>query len=529
MKKWYYISFSLIWITGLVSCDLMGKIDEITPQHQLEKEKGVSDVESAESLVRNVYLQWRKDEITSIRPAMSFMAGSIEKLPGAFFEGGTEFEVNGVLPANEVGAALYTGLYRIINMANNAFELIGDHEIPGLTKERRAQMLAECHFHRGMAHFYLLRHYGQFCDVNSKYGVVLRDKAVEGVETAPRSSVRECYQFILKDLTIAGNEAPQTAPHYYVSRMTAKAMKAKVLLCMKDYAGAEALADSVIRYAPDLGYELGQERENNPFFDPYMQIFIDGHHSSEVLFAPYAFGDVEYCSKPRYEGYSKPSALLEQYADELGSMSLIPFLPDMRYMSVFLAEPPNVGGGDIGGDIVPDDGSGDIVFDEGDGGWYPDEGEDEGEPNGDDETRMHNNKYLYGEGVAGKQGNTYFYMRLAEVYYIYAEAAVRNGNHAGAKERLAEVVARYGYNSDDIRALPDDKSVLLELIRKHKLMDLVTENYEEWFDMVRYYYEHDLSMADLTAMKSTLISEKQLLLPIPQTALAGNNLLVPNP
>lgn len=87
MKKWYYISFSLIWITGLVSCDLMGKIDEITPQHQLEKEKGVSDVESAESLVRNVYLQWRKDEITSIRPAMSFMAGSIEKLPGAFFEG----------------------------------------------------------------------------------------------------------------------------------------------------------------------------------------------------------------------------------------------------------------------------------------------------------------------------------------------------------------------------------------------------------------------------------------------------------
>lgn len=528
MKKWYYIWFSLIWITGLVSCDLMGNIEEITPQHQLEKEFGVSDAESAENLVRNVYLQWRKDEITSIRPSMSLMAGSIEKLPGAFFEGGTEFEVNGVLPSNGVLAGLYTGFYRVINTANNALELIGDREIPGLTETRRKQLLAECYFHRGMAHFYLLRHFGQFYDLNSKYGIVLREKAVEGVEIAPRSVVADCYRLILKDLTIAGNEAPERNKHYYVSRMTAKAMKAKVLLCMKDYAGAEALADTVIHDAPDFGYVLGRQREEEPFFDPYMQIFVDGYNSAEVLFAPYVFGDVESCSKPRYESNSKPSELLANYASELGSASLIPFLPDMRFMAVFLVEPPDVGDGEGGGD------SGGMVPDDGGEEWVPESiqwntEEQEWEPDDEEENRVYNNKYLYGEAVVGKQGNTYFYLRLAEVYYIYAEAAIRNGNYSGAKKKLAEVVSRYGYDADNIQALPDDKAVLLELVRKHKLMDLVTENYEEWFDMIRYYYEHNLSLSDLTAIKGTLISERQLQLPIPQTALAGNHLLIQNP
>lgn len=111
MKKLNYIWFSLIWITALASCDLMGKIDDITPQHQLARENVVSDGESAENLVRNVYLQWRKNDITSLRPAMSFLAGSLEVLPNNYFEGGKEFELNGVLPDNDVLAGLYTALY----------------------------------------------------------------------------------------------------------------------------------------------------------------------------------------------------------------------------------------------------------------------------------------------------------------------------------------------------------------------------------------------------------------------------------
>lgn len=527
MNKRNYIWFSLIWVMVLASCDLMGKIDDITPQHQLARENVVTDGESAENLVRNVYLQWRNNDITSLRPAMSFLAGSLEALPNNFFEGGKEFELNGVLPDNNVLAGLYTALYRVVNAANNAMELIGNREIVGLTAERRIQLLAECRFHRGMAHFYLLRYFGQFCDLDSKYGVVLRDRSVEGVETAARSSVADCYAFIVKDLTTAGNAAPEKVVHYYVSRMTAKAMKAKVLLCMKDYAEAEKLADTVIRDASGFGYELGQIRDDDPLFDPYMQVFIDGYNSPEVLFASYSFGDNEYVVTPWFASGTKPSATLEKYAEELGGTSMIPFLPDGRFFSIFMVPPPEIGGGDPDDPYEPDDGGGGMVPDE--DGMIPDDGGEWAPDGGGEETTTYNNKYIYGEGVAGKQGNTYFYLRLAEIYYIYAEAAIRNGNYARGKERLSEVLERYSYDPDEINALPNDKADLLELVRRHKLVDLVTENQEEWFDMVRYYYEHNLTIEDLTAIKSTLVSEKQLQLPIPKAALAGNNLLVENP
>ena len=64
------------------------------------------------------------------------------------------------------------------------------------------------------------------------------------------------------------------------------------------------------------------------------------------------------------------------------------------------------------------------------------------------------------------------------------------------------------------------------MVRKHKLLELVSEVYEEWFDLVRDYKEGDLNITDV---KSTITSDNQLILPIPQTALAGNNLLEQNP
>lgn len=67
---------------------------------------------------------------------------------------------------------------------------------------------------------------------------------------------------------------------------------------------------------------------------------------------------------------------------------------------------------------------------------------------------------------------------------------------------------------------------LLEVVRKHKLIELVEEAYEDWFDLVRYYKEGDLDIKDI---KPTVTSDSKLILPIPQKALAGNNLLEQNP
>ena len=64
----------------------------------------------------------------------------------------------------------------------------------------------------------------------------------------------------------------------------------------------------------------------------------------------------------------------------------------------------------------------------------------------------------------------------------------------------------------------------LQLLMKY--IDLLFENQEEWYDMIRYYKHGDL---DITTIRPNIKSDKQLILPIPQSAKAGNNLLIENP
>ena len=71
-----------------------------------------------------------------------------------------------------------------------------------------------------------------------------------------------------------------------------------------------------------------------------------------------------------------------------------------------------------------------------------------------------------------------------------------------------------------------DGDLLLTIFR-HKYMELSAENYEEWYDMVRYYR---LDGTDFTATGLGYTQSMQhLVLPIPTQALSGNSLLVQNP
>lgn len=69
--------------------------------------------------------------------------------------------------------------------------------------------------------------------------------------------------------------------------------------------------------------------------------------------------------------------------------------------------------------------------------------------------------------------DSYYFMRLAEVYYIAAEAEARQGQYAKARTLLATVIERAGYTEDDVNAIAD--SDLLGEILKHKLCDMSNE------------------------------------------------------
>lgn len=463
-----YIIGILIFAATVTSCDLMGDIDNIRPEYQLEEDNYVTNAKSAEQALRGVYQDWRAWRICESRLHISVMAGSIKSTGGV--DGITGFSTNSVVPDNTAIADLYSELYTTINAANYLIEALENGQAVGIDSVRNEEIIAECKFHRALSHFMLLRHFGQFYDESSAYGIVLRKEPYRpATPVSARDNVSDCYTFILQDLTDAAQNCPEeVSSHAYVSRLTAKAMKSRVLLSKKDYPQAALLAQTVIDEAEGFGYKLETTNWSKIFYDHYL--------ASETLFAPYTMGYDEQCGtsidRTTSSGYS--SQLSKKWADRSGIFS-----KDPRY---------------------------EITFEPAD-------------------SKTGNGKYPY-TTIATNIGNGYIFMRLAEVYLIQAEAEARQGqeHYGAARSSLKVITDRIGYPADLVDNIPDNE--LLEAIREHKWLELATENGEEWFDLVRYTAAGDLQPG---AVQPSLLSRWQLILPIPKTAMTGNRLLVQNP
>ena len=459
MKTTYIIS--TLFLSVLIwACDLMGDVDKVKPYYKLEDQTAIRNAQSAEQVLRGVYTQWRAWDLCNFRSQ-------------------TGFTDNNVLEDNSIIGNVYNNLYDVINAANFMIEFLENNTVKDLDPARRMEILGEGYFNRAMAHFMLLRYFGQFYDTDSPYGIVLSDKPYREPLAKARSTVAESYKFIESDLDSAILYAPDmpmsnyTPTHAQAGKTTAQALKAKVLLSKGDYVNAALLADEVIQTAGNYGYGLVD----------FMSIFSDMFDSPEVLFAPYVSNYEEQCSfildRTTYSSYSQKIA---DAMDPTPGNKETGEGYDPRFAAPFLTP-----------DVIT--------------------------------TSFKNGKYPHSTNDDGKS-NTYYFLRLGEVYYIHAEAEARQGgNHlAAARTSLQTVLDAHVPGVYDVSTIPDNQ--LLEMIRQHKWIDLLFENQEEWYDMIRYYKHGDL---DITTIRPNIKSDKQLILPIPQSAKAGNNLLIENP
>lgn len=455
----------------LSSCQLAGSIDDIKPHYKLETDNVIRDAESADNALRGIYESWRQWGVSTPRPLMSILTGGLIRTGGIAGEAG--FINNDLLPTNIALADIYRDYYRIINTANNFIALMEQGKAANMPESRVKACIAEAKIQRALAHFYLLRCFGYSFDVNSNYGIVLRSKPFEGLEVAKRNSVQESYQFILDDLAYGIQFAPETNKlHYYVSAQTAKALKAKVLLYMNNFGEAEKIAKEVLESSEKQGYIL----EAN-----FGDIFLKGYRSSETLFSTYNFGSTENAQvsmeRTTFSEYSRNVAdlLVDNLAN--GNTSTGAGL-DGRFGYMYSAA-----------------------------------------------TRgpLMNGKYPYGANAV-TQRNAHILLRLGEVYLIHAEAAARNKNYGAARASLQTIASRAGYKSDYASLISNER--LVNVIFEHKWLELLSENSEDWFDYVRYYKLKDIA---INSIKNTITQDKQLILPMPTTALAGNNLLEQNP
>ena len=517
----------------LTSCDLIGSLDGIEPEHVVTDDNYITDVSTAQTALNGVYASWRSTGVSYLRYGMSSMAHTQTQ---AMVMGADEFAAENIETNNSNVETAYTAYYNVINTANTFLVHINKN-IPGLSEEKRTEMIAEARCQRALAYLTLLKCFGEYWKQDSPYGVcIFQDELVRDNQPRKRSTVAETYKLISDDLDYAiAHCEQQPADHYHMSSVFAKALKAKMYMAQDNYAEAARLAEEVISEAEAAGYALESD---------YAKIFDEQFNSQEMLFAPYTANPSELMDSNWY--MFSPGSLLKKVADDL--------VPDDETGGDIVVPDPGEGGdvvvpnpgegGDVvipggdgseGGDVVlPGDGDdGGIVIPGGDGGDFP-------FPPGDEDVASYDALYTWaykgdamnGIGKYNKltpemfYADSYYFMRLAEVYYIAAEAEARQGQYAKARTLLATVIERAGYTEDDVNAIAD--SDLLGEILKHKLCDMSNENLEEWFDLCRYNRQGGFE-SWTEDEKAELPSFRRYLLPIPKASIGANNLLVQNP
>ena len=493
----------------LTSCDLIGSLDGIEPEHVVTDDNYITDVSTAQTALNGVYASWRSTGVSYLRNAMSSMAHTQAM---AMVMGGDEFAAENIETNNSNVESAYTAYYNVINTANTFLVHINKN-IPGLSEEKRTEMIAEARCQRALAYLTLLKCFGEYWKQDSQYGVCLfKDELVRDNQVRQRSSVAETYKLISEDLDYAIAHCEQhPADHYHMSSLFAKALKAKMYFAQDNYPEAARLSEEVINEAEAAGYEL--ERD-------YANIFTEQFNSKEMLFAPYTANPNELMDASWFA--FSPGSLLKKVADDL--------VPDDETGGDIVVPDPGEGG-DV---VVPDPGEGgDVVIPGGDGGDFP-------FPPGEDDAASYDPLYTWaykGEGMTGIAKyskltpefmfeDSYYFMRLAEVYYIAAEAEARQGQYAKARTLLATVIERAGYTEDDVNAIADGD--LLGEILKHKLVDISNENFEEWFDLCRYNRKGGFE-GWTEDEKAELPTFRRYLLPIPKASMGANNLLEQNP
>ena len=158
-----------------------------------------------------------------------------------------EFAYRAVGSANIYVEGSYNAIYHTIYTANKIINNIDD--VPGLEKDEHDNTLSEALFIRALAHFDVLRFWGEHWDKSSAYGISIVTNTDAPTEPVARSSVEESYQQIIGDLQQAISLFNTNNGNQYASDASAKALLARVYLYHGDLNEAADMATDVINNA----------------------------------------------------------------------------------------------------------------------------------------------------------------------------------------------------------------------------------------------------------------------------------------
>ncbi|OCX52562.1 hypothetical protein BEL04_14005 [Mucilaginibacter sp. PPCGB 2223] len=357
--------------------------------------------------------------------------------------------------------------YGIVNAANGFLKNVAPvATIPVATK---AQMIAEAKFLRAFANAQLLFYYGQYNNISSTYGIILRDEFVNADNVnLPRSSVAATYASILADLDAAITDLPALNTQiYYANKSAAKMLKARVLInraSSGDYTQVISLTSDVIANG---GFTLEANLKD---------IFLTkGFTSKEVIMGlqPYTSETYKYRQNQYYNQYPASDSLKSFLKNDPRNQWV--------YQTVTYRSAPT----------------------------------------------LQLTKYYAGSTTTPVQttlSETCYAFRLSEAYLLQAEAiTLSNGDLPTAKTLLKTVMGHAGIIDFTAVDNATTAAALQVLVVKEEMKNFVAENGSDWFALRR------LPFATVQTIQPNIKLATQLILPIPLAEITANSQVVQNP
>lgn len=159
-----------------------------------------------------------------------------------------EFDVYDIFATNSRVSELWAAIYRTINISNNIIAAVPTINDITFSQAERNQRRGEAFFLRAYSYFDLVRLWGNVPLQNTP------TKTASDADGIGNSTPAQVYQQVKRDLDSAEALLPATINRNRANQYTAKALKARLFLYLKDWDNAEAAATEVIN---SNGFALG--------------------------------------------------------------------------------------------------------------------------------------------------------------------------------------------------------------------------------------------------------------------------------
>lgn len=455
------------------SCESM--FDRQTPPHSLSGENAISDEASAETALNGIYsyFQTYGGPFDAYYIANNeFRAGMMKGYYRGAFDDNNNAEFKVTYESSYISTPWYNA-YDFINTVNCFIYYIEKADDNNFAEGKKQEMIAEARFVRAFMNSYLLKMFGYSWDINSEYGNVLRlEPASLSNNAKARSTVAETYNSIFEDYDYAIQYGPDKYSTYRGSAVSAKAFKAEMLMnrgADGDYAEAIKLADEVI-----LSTEVGLESS-------YADIFANGYNSKELLFS-------HYIKEPEKQIGMNTGTIYKMMTEGV-------YEPTDAYLEIFNSSDARF---NVSMELKPIT-SGSLTVDQ----------------------------YVWKKHYVEDADCPMYYMRVAQLYLIKAEAMLNNGSSTSEILSVLNVLRGRSGNHDLKSSDYSNKYDVQNVIFYEAVREIGSENDALYYMLIRM--KDSTGKRCLASYNSYYTTDAQLCYQIPKDEITYNSLIKQNP